>query len=104
MTSDETATDFDDGSLHVDFAQREVIINGKFVDLSPHHYLVLSTLIRHQGQPVSVTELTSVLWGDDPPDYFSVSLRGYIQRLRDLLGRSAIETAWDGYLYQSQPH
>jgi two-component system KDP operon response regulator KdpE len=40
---------FDDGTLHVDFGQREVTVEGQPVHLSPKQYLLLVTLVRRQG-------------------------------------------------------
>ena len=101
---------FDDGTLYVDFARREIAIDGQPVHLSPKQYLVLVTLVRRQGQPVSVAELGAAVWGDDAPsDIETTAIRAYVAGLRHTLtghGRaddSAIETTPDGYLYRSSP-
>jgi DNA-binding SARP family transcriptional activator len=84
-------------------------VDSKSVVLRPKQYLVLSTLVRHQGQAVSVREVISVLWGDDPPVNYGIALRGYVAGLRDVLDperglgdHSAIEAGDFGYLYRSR--
>jgi two-component system, OmpR family, KDP operon response regulator KdpE len=111
MTSDETTTSFDDGTVRVDFGSREVSLDGRPVHLSASEYLVLSTLVSYQAQPVSIDQLRKVLWGNNQPVNYSLALRGYIRRLREELdlGRgagddSAIEALPNfGYQYHSRP-
>ena len=78
-------TSFDDDTLHVDFAQREVTIHGRPVDLPPQTYLVLSTLVHRQGQPISIRELITLLWGDDPPRTAVKVVQSHVANLRHLL-------------------
>jgi two-component system, OmpR family, KDP operon response regulator KdpE len=100
---------FDDGTLHVDFGQREVTIEGQPTHLSPKQYVLLVTLVRRTGQQVSVPELITLIWGDgsDPAGAARKALRAYVAGLRrELAGRgprdsSAIETVPDGYRYRS---
>ena len=98
-------TAFDDDTLHVDFVQREVTLDGQPVHLSSKEYVVLVTLVRREGQPVSVPELIAHIWGDDaPPGGGTLAVRSYIAHLRRKLaghGPGAIETVQDGYRYRS---
>jgi two-component system, OmpR family, KDP operon response regulator KdpE len=99
---------FEGGILHIDFAQREVALDGQPVHLHPKQYQVLVTLIRRQGQSVSIPELIAAVWGDDVPSGVgTTAIRAYVAGLRHKLtghGRgdySAIETVPDGYRYRS---
>ena len=101
---------FEDGILHVDFAQRDVAIDGQPVQLNPKQYQVLVTLVRSQGQSVSVPELIAAVWGDDVPfGVGTTAIRAYVAGLRHKLtghdrgDYSAIETVPDGYRYRLSP-
>lgn len=67
---------------------------------------VLAALLLNAGRPVSVSDLTEVLWGSEPPPSAPVSLRNYIMRLRRSLGQGGagrIRTQPPGYLITIQP-
>ena len=55
-------TTFDDGPLHVGFADQEVTIDGKSLDLTPTEYRLLATLVSHKDQVLSSDQLA---WDDD---------------------------------------
>ena len=104
-------TTFDDGTLRIDFVQREVTIDGQPVHLSPKQYLVLVTLVRRQGQPVSVSELTTRIWGNETHERGErIAVQSYVAILRrelnpgsDALDYPAIDTVpGPGYQYRSR--
>ena len=57
-------TTFDDGDLHIDFAQSAVTIEGQPVALPPKQYLLLVTLVRHEGETVSFHQLIESVWDE----------------------------------------
>lgn len=64
---------------------------------SPHQRRLLSVLVLHAGQPVSVGSLVDALWEDDPPPSAPGTLQAYVSRLRARLGRETVTRAGDGY-------
>ena len=101
-------TSFDDGTLHIDFDQRQVTVGGRPVDLTDTLYQLLTTLVGHQGQVLSSEELIELTWGQSngptPP-----RLRVIVELLRlkfgwDPLGNdaSSLEAAQgQGYRWRS---
>lgn len=64
---------------------------------SPHQRRLLSVLVLHAGQPVSVGSLVDALWEDDPPPSAPGTLQAYVSRLRARLGRETVTRTGDGY-------
>lgn len=86
------------GGLRVDTRAMKVWHDGKPVKLTPTEYRLLHYLVVHAGRPVSADELVNhnfeaevVKTANDVPVYIS--------RLRDKLGKTAIETVF-GYGYR----
>ena len=76
--------DFVSSNLTIDFATREVRLEGKLVRLTPTEYKLLYLLVRNSGQVITQKRLMQQVWGEDyieNTDY----LRAYIRRLRDKL-------------------
>lgn len=76
---------YDDGSLHVNFATHEVIVDGAPVALTPTEYRLLAALVRHRGQILSPVRLLELAWSDPfgvGPDRVKYS----VMRLRRKLG------------------
>lgn len=72
------------GQLWIDFASREVRINGSEVKLTPTEYNLLQILARNAGRVMPHRTLLERVWGSeyiDSTDYLKV----YIQRLRSKL-------------------
>ncbi|MFD5631383.1 BTAD domain-containing putative transcriptional regulator [Streptomyces sp. NPDC127072] len=73
---------------------------------SPQQRAVLGALLLRRGRPVTVGELVSAVWGEEPPTAAVSVLRTYVSRLRKVLepGRDAggspqvVVSAADGYL------
>jgi DNA-binding response OmpR family regulator len=76
---------YDDGSLQVNFATHEVIVDGAPVALTPTEYRLLAALVRHRGQVLSPVKLLELAWSDPfgvGPDRVKYS----VMRLRRKLG------------------
>jgi two-component system KDP operon response regulator KdpE len=72
------------GPLRVDFAAREVTLDGAPVHLSPNEYGLLAVLVRHAGKVLTHQQLLHEVWGGMPaaqPTY----LRVYMASLRKKL-------------------
>jgi two-component system KDP operon response regulator KdpE len=54
---------YDDGSLVVDLARREVLLDGAPVALTRKEFAVLSLLVRHPGRVVSQQQILREVWG-----------------------------------------
>lgn len=80
---------FESGALRVDFASREVLLNGERIRVTPLEYKLLAALIRHAGKVVTHRQLLTEVWG---PEYAEESqyLRLYVGYLRKKLEREDI--------------
>ena len=72
---------FEVGDLRVDLVQRQVLVGGQEVHLSPIEYKLLTTLIQHAGKVITHRQLLREVWG---PGYTDEShyLRVYVAQLR----------------------
>ena len=75
---------FDDGTLVVDTAQHEVLLNGSTVELSPTEFRLLVALAEAPGRVHEYASLLKRVWGDEYVDDIDF-LRVYIWRLRKKL-------------------
>jgi two-component system, OmpR family, KDP operon response regulator KdpE len=55
---------FESGGLTMDFANREVKINGETVTLTPTEYDLLRTLVKHAGKVLTHRQLLLAVWGN----------------------------------------
>jgi two-component system KDP operon response regulator KdpE len=72
------------GPLRVDFASREVTVDGSLVHLSPNEFALLAALVHHAGKVLTHRQLLHEVWGGLPsaqPTY----LRVYMANLRKKL-------------------
>jgi DNA-binding response OmpR family regulator len=76
---------FDDGVIEVNFAAREVSVNGEPVALTPTEYRLLAALVRHQGQVLSAQTLLDLAWSD-PLGIGPERVKYTVMRLRRKLG------------------
>ena len=91
---------FDDGPLHVDFTHQEVAVDGKTVDLTPTEYRLLATLVRHQGEVLSSSQLIELAW-DEP--HGSLERRLVKDTLYRLLDKLEPDWSWqEGETLQSR--
>jgi DNA-binding SARP family transcriptional activator/WD40 repeat protein len=65
--------------------------------LSPRDRVVLSALVVRNGSATSAEQLADALWGDQPPASWHKVVPGCVNRLRKVLGVSAIVTSANGY-------
>jgi WD40 repeat protein/DNA-binding SARP family transcriptional activator/energy-coupling factor transporter ATP-binding protein EcfA2 len=65
--------------------------------LSPRDRVVLSALVVRIGTATSAEELADALWGDQPPASWNKVVPGCVNRLRKVIGASAISTSPNGY-------
>jgi DNA-binding response OmpR family regulator len=78
---------YDDGSVRVDFAAHEVMVDGAQVELTATEFRLLAALVRHRGQVLSPVKLLELVWSDPfgvGPDRVKYS----VMRLRRKLGAS----------------
>lgn len=73
------------------------------VSLSPRERTVLSALVLRAGRPVTTDELAEALWGDELPGTWPKQLQASIGRLRNAIGRNAVETAPGAYVLRIDP-
>jgi DNA-binding response OmpR family regulator len=99
---------YDDGTVQVNFASHEVIVDGTPAALTATEYRLLAALIRHRGQILSPVKLLELAWSDPfgvGPDRVKYS----VMRLRRKLGAatgadSPIEAVRGfGYRYRASP-
>ena len=99
---------YDDGTVRVNFASHEVIVDGAPVGLTATEYRLLAALVRHRGQILSPVKLLELAWSDPfgiGPDRVKYS----VMRLRRKLGAEAgadspIEAVRGfGYRYRASP-
>ena len=79
------------GGLRIDTAAQTVTLDGTPVRLTAMEFRLLECLAHHLGQPVSKTQLTEHLYGQDF-DRNSNTLEVIVGRLRRKLGEAFIET------------
>lgn len=64
---------------------------------------VLAVLALSAGEPVSVGQLATAVWGDEQPADPRRALQVCVARLRAVLGPKAIRTATNGYVLNADP-
>jgi DNA-binding SARP family transcriptional activator len=64
---------------------------------------LLALLLLEAGQPVSVDRIVDGLWGERAPATAANAVRGYVSRVRKLLGEGRLLTCSPGYLLQTEP-
>ncbi len=74
------------GSLRIDRRRHAVTRSGQAIDLNPAGYQVLLALAEAHPRVLTRSELTRVLWHDEPPD--SDALRTHLYQLRQKLDKS----------------
>jgi DNA-binding response OmpR family regulator len=61
---DERPGTYADELISIDFAQREVTVSGRLVQLTPLEFKLLSAFVRHPNQVLSHEQLLELVWGD----------------------------------------
>lgn len=84
---------FDDGTLRVDLARREVTLRGVVLVLSRKEYALLALLVRHAGRVVTQPQLLREIWGPTHQQDAHY-LRVLLAKLRQKLGDDAAHPRW----------
>jgi DNA-binding response OmpR family regulator len=96
---------YDDGLVHIDFADARVSVEGKEVGLTPLEFKLLATFVRHPNQVLSRDQLLELVWEQalgGPTDQVKVYV-GYLRRkLAAATDSSPIETV-RGFGYRYRP-
>jgi DNA-binding SARP family transcriptional activator len=72
----------------------------------PQQRAVLAALLVREGAQVTMEELIDGVWGEEAPASSAAVIRGYIYRLRQVLGRAGtghIRSAGGGYVLEVGP-
>jgi YVTN family beta-propeller protein len=76
----------------------EVLVDGRQVPLGgARQRAVLTILLLHRGEVVSVDRVVDELWGERPPDTAVKTVQVYVSRLRKALGDGVLVTRGGGY-------
>src|SRR5262249_60531630 len=81
-----------DEFLEVDFAQRQVTVRGKPVQLTPLEFKLLAAFVRNPGQVLSRDQLLELVWGD-PYGVSGDQVKLYVGYLRRKLCPDAPDSA-----------
>ena len=73
---------FQSGGLAIDFAAREVTVDGKRQTLTAHEYELLCALARNAGRVLTRDQLLEQMKGDHADDAFDRSIDVHVSRLR----------------------
>lgn len=84
---------YDDGTLRVDLAHREVTLAGEPLALTRKEYAVLALLVRHAGRVVTQPQILREVWG---PAHVEDThyLRILVGKLRQKLGDDPASPRW----------
>ena len=84
---------YDDGTLVVDLARREVLLDGAPVSLTRKEFAVMSLLVRHPGRVVSQQQILREVWGATHTQDTHY-LRIVMGKLRQKLGDDPTTPRW----------
>ena len=84
---------FDDGTLRVDLARREVRLRGEPLALSRKEYALLAALVRNAGRVVTQPQLLREIWGPTHQQDTHY-LRILVGKLRQKLGDDSTAPRW----------
>ena len=72
------------GDLEIDLERKEVILEGKKVELTPTEFLILATLVENEGKPVSREYIVERVL---KRDVYDRTVDVHIKKLREKLGK-----------------
>ncbi len=84
LTSVNNSAIFESGDLKVDLEQRQVLVKGASIHLTPIEYKILAILIKNAGKIITYKQLLQEIWGKHRTNS-NHYLRIYIQHLRQKL-------------------
>lgn len=102
----QTAPEFSDGYLTVNFEKKQASVNGSIVKLTSLEFKLLAYLMSRRGKVVSKNELFEHVWKDKFTG--DGTLNVHIRRLREAIERDAnnpkyVITVWgDGYKFEGR--
>jgi len=74
------------GDWVVDYAERDVLVKGKWAKLTDKEFEIVVYLAERLGQPVNRADLFQAVWGYEM-DFNSNSLEVYVYRIRQKVSR-----------------
>lgn len=89
----DSAPVFDDGTLRVDLARREVLLEGAPVALARKEYALLALLVQHAGRVVTQPQMLRTLWGQHH-EHDTHYLRVLVGKLRHKLHDDPAAPRW----------
>lgn len=101
-----SSAEFKDGYLHVNFAAKQVFVNGREVKLTALEFRLLAYLIERRGKVISKRELFENVWQDKFTG--DGTLNVHIRRIREAIEENAnspryIITVWgEGYKFAGE--
>jgi two-component system OmpR family response regulator len=78
----ESPARFQSGGLDIDFAAREVLVDGKRQTLTAHEYELLCALARNAGRVLTRDQLLEQMKGEQADEAFDRSIDVHVSRLR----------------------
>ena len=78
----ESPARFQSGGLDIDFAAREVLVDGKRQTLTAHEYELLCALARNAGRVLTRDQLLEQMKGENADEAFDRSIDVHVSRLR----------------------
>jgi DNA-binding response OmpR family regulator len=90
--------DFDNGHLRIDIDNRQVLVNGKRLKLSPIEFRLLAFLARHAGKVLTLEYILENVWGDKRPGNIG-SVHLYISHLRNKIEEKPREPRYIRTIY-----
>jgi DNA-binding SARP family transcriptional activator len=82
------------GPLEVADGEEAVALGGR------RQRALLTLLLLHANEPVSIERLVDALWGEHPPRTATTSLQNTVSQLRKLLGPGVLHTRSSGYVLE----
>jgi DNA-binding response OmpR family regulator len=80
--TDAEAVRFESGGMRIDFAAREVRIDGVRQSLTAHEYDLLAALARNAGRVLTRDQLLELVKGEEADEAFDRSIDVHVSRLR----------------------
>jgi DNA-binding response OmpR family regulator len=91
-----------DARVTIDFAQREVAVDGRAVTLTPLEFKLLAAFVRHPNQVLSHDQLLELVWRDTVGGS-NARTKLYVGYLRQKLGDGASIETVRGFGYRYRP-
>jgi two-component system, OmpR family, KDP operon response regulator KdpE len=93
VTKGEVESVFENGSLRIDFAKRQVFIKDREIHLTPIEYKILTFLAKYADKVVTQSQLLKEVWGPDQSEQDN-HLRVHMHQLRHKLEKNPARPKW----------